>query len=149
MGGQTLIDGGKKDRAPSHHRSTPTVAALSPRSHTRTWRKSLTSSQSLHRPHLHHRSHRPCFSRHHHHHHHHYPLRLRYRDDPGGWRSCRRACRRSLGARWRCRWTQWSASSACRAWCTWPTVRLGPFSAPYPDLQVDPSNFHTPRMSPL
>lgn len=48
---------------------------------------------------------------------------LRHRDDPGGWRSCRRACRRSLGAPWRCRWTRWSASTACPLWSAWPTVR--------------------------
>lgn len=152
-GGQTLIDRGRKaerDCAPSHRRSAPTVAALSPRSHTRTWRNSSTSSHSLRRPHprrphLHRRSRRRCLRRHHHHH----PLRLRYRDDPGGWRSCRRACRRSLGARWRCRWTRWSASSACPPWCAWPTVRLGPFSPGIPTSSSTRQTFHTPRMSPL
>lgn len=150
-GGQTLIDRGRKaerDCAPSHRRSAPTVAALSPRSHTRTWRNSSTSSHSLRRPHprrphLHRRSRRRCLRRHHHHH----PLRLRYRDDPGGWRSCRRACRRSLGARWRCRWTRWSASSACPPWCAWPTVRLGPFSFGIPTSSSTRQTFHTPRMA--
>lgn len=134
------------DCAPSHRRSAPTVAALSPRSHTRTWRNSSTSSHSLRRPrprrpHLHRRSRRRCLRRHHHHH----PLRLRYRDDPRGWRSCRRACRRSLGARWRCRWTRWSASSACPPWCAWPTVRIGPFFARYPRPPARPVKLFTRR----
>lgn len=121
--GQTLNDRvGETQRAcaPSHRPCAPTVTAL-PLSYIQTWRNSLPLFHH-HHPHPHPPPLHRCHQHRHHHHHrrHHY---LRYRDDPGGWRSCRRACRRPLGARWRCRWTRWSASSVCPLWSVWPTVR--------------------------
>lgn len=79
-----------------------------------TWRNSLPLS---------HLSHRPPLQRYRNHLYRNRCRYLRPRDDPGGWRSCRRACRRSLGAPWRCHWTRWSASTACPLWSAWPTVR--------------------------
>lgn len=81
-----------------------------------TWRNSLPLYHRHNLPHPH-----PLhlFNPHHPLH----PPAARKRDDPGGWRSCPRVCRRSPGTLWRCLWTRWSASSVCPLWSDWHTVR--------------------------